>query len=215
MSLSKRFRNIHCGKSIAIVGSGPSAILYSDNHDISIGVNGASKLGPHYNYYMCGDSHSFNRDWFNINCSDVRVIGNVVATMDKIIYPQSVYGNMERFFVRTLDNEKLNKIPDPIEPHFVYKYKMIYNKEISKKQEYLYAGATISGCALQLAYMMGSHDIHLYGCDFTHDNGKYFYETNANGFIRDSQLYEMKKLIDVIKKNGINISIHGDSKLNN
>jgi len=214
MNLSNRFKNIHKGKSIAIIGSGPSAILYDEDQDISIGVNGASRLGPHFTYYMCGDSCSDKRDWFFVNCSDVRIIGNVIATMDEIIFPSEMFPKIDRFSVKVLNNPRLKNVPEPIKPHFVFPYQMIYGKTMSKDQKYLYAGATISGCALQMAHIMGSTDIHLYGCDFTHDQGKYFYNTENHGFVRDSQLKEMKSLINKLKDIGLTITVHGDSKLN-
>ena len=47
-------RGIYKGKSIAVVASGPTARLFSNREDISIAVNGASRIFE-TDYFVCMD----------------------------------------------------------------------------------------------------------------------------------------------------------------
>jgi hypothetical protein len=209
----KTLRNIHAGMTIAIVGSGPTAIDFVENKtDISIGVNGAAKLGKRFNYFMCGDVKSPTYDWFNIDCSDTRVIAKMIASSDKILYPDESYPGITRIAVVTAKQNTI-QLPCPVSPHRTFMYKWYKLDRLKKDMNYLMFGGTISCCAVQLAYVMGASKIVLYGCGFTNIGNHYFYHTRRPGSISESQRITMSTVINEVRKRGVKIEIVGNTTL--
>lgn len=209
----KTLHNIHVGASIAVVGSGPTAINFVESKtDISIGVNGAAKLGKHFNYFMCGDVKSPTYDWFNIDCSNVRVIAKMIASSDKTLYPVDLFPNIARVAVVTAKQNTV-KLPCPVEPHRTFTYKWYKLDRLKKDMNYLMFGGTISCCAVQLAYVMGASRIVLYGCGFTSVGNHYFYHTRRPGSISESQRATMSTVINEVRKRGVKVEIVGNTTL--
>lgn len=202
--------NKHPGSIIDIIGSGPSAVMYNGSVNPSIAVNGASLLGHKYSYFVCGDHNSYKRDWFSIKCSNIRVIARLVALFDYQLYPESI--NMKRFAVPAHEQSKVSDIRNPVKPHKVFSYRKYDAVRLSRCNNFLMYGGTISCCALQLAWIMGARKVRIYGCGFTHTNGHYFYNASSIGSIVRSQIETMQSVIDHLRSE-IDIEIIGDSKL--
>ena len=108
---------------------------------------------------------------------------------------------------------------DPVEPH---DYFMLGGLEgignIHKDQERLHSFATASGAALQLAYVMGASEIHLYGCSMDNPDGKtYVYRVppGEEGGIPNNLRSNLDRAIKRVMEQGVPVFIHGPSKLNN
>jgi hypothetical protein len=210
----KSLYDVHKGAAIAIVGSGPTAVDFTHNKcDISIGVNGAAKLGEKLDYFMCGDSRSSLFDWFRIDCSKIRVIAKITAAQDRILYPDELFPHIVRAAVSTPKQNSI-ELPKPVEPHITFMYRWFKPDRLKKDMNYLMFGGTISCCAVQLAYIMGASKIVLYGCCFNSTGRHYFYNTRRPGSISDNQRVVMNTAIGEIKNRGVEFKIVGDTMLN-
>jgi hypothetical protein len=194
-------RDTHKGSTISVVASGPSAVLYDGQGDVSIGVNGAAMLGPVFDYFLCGDAKSSECDWFHINCSKARVIARLIASKDYQLYPEHIY------------KYRLRSMPPPVSPHKTFKYGYYNREKLALDKPRLLYGGTISCCAIQLAKLMGASRIVLFGCNFSHNSGQYFYKANKIGSVSRSQTYVMQDVINVLRTGGIQIDIVGESLL--
>ena len=203
---------IYKGATVAIVGSGPTAVAFKHSKAVSIGVNGAAKLGKRFDYFMCGDTRSSSYDWFNIDCSRVRVIAKLTAAPDKILYPPALFPDIKRVAAPTAKQNSVI-LPPPAKPHITFMYKWYKPDRLKLDMNYLMFGGTISCCAVQLAYIMGASKIVLYGCGFTNTGKHYFYHTPRPGSISDSQRTVMSTVIKELMKRGIQFEIIGDTTL--
>ncbi len=203
----------HPGARIAVVGSGPSADLYPGNAQISIGVNGAALLGPRYDYFLAGDHNAPAREWFNINCSNIRVIAELIATTDKQLYPDIAFPDLVRMAVPVHKRRDIPEVPRPVSPHITFKYRSFKDVLPASRFNFLMYRGTISCCALQLAWMMGAREVDLYGCNFTHKGGSYFYKSEFKGRVVETQYQVMQAMINQLRDNGLLINIHGSSRL--
>lgn len=204
----------HIGKSVSIVGSGPSADLFNSSTDISIGVNGAAYLGKKFDYFLCGDNNSHRYKWFREKCSDVRVISKLVASLDYQLYPKEFDQVVRRLSVPQHKQKMVKDLLCPVYPHITFEYRWFKPGRLSATQNFLMFGGTISGCAAQLAFLMGCSEIHLYGCNFTHKRQHYFYDNEERpGRVVDSQRDRMDKCLKDIRDLGVKVYMHGPSKL--
>lgn len=206
--------NKHVGSHVAIIGSSPSALLYSGDCDVSIGVNGASLLGYQFDYYVVGDPHAPDREWFTAKCARSRIIANIVATLDRQLYPDYLYPNLDRRAI--FDNTQSHlvaDIPQPVSPHHWFPYAPIEDHLILRLNPFLMYHGTITCSTLQLAWMMGAREIDLFGCAFSADHG-YFYQAKLPGRVGERQVRTMQNCIDVLRSDGVIIRIHGKSVLN-
>jgi hypothetical protein len=95
-------------------------------------------------------------------------------------------------------------LPSPELPHIILKYRSV-NEPLSREQIRLNMEGTSSHMALQVAYIMGAREIHLYGVEFsntpengkTNESGNYFYKPKINelGMTLDTQLQTMDSAI--------------------
>lgn len=119
-----KLRGKHRGDTIAVVASGPStADLFISSPSVTIGVNGAAFLGHKFDYFLCGDKNAHTKDWFTVECSHIRVIANLVASMDRFLYPDDKFPDLERLTVPQHEQRKVRRIPKPVSPHLTYLYK--------------------------------------------------------------------------------------------
>lgn len=198
---------------MAVVGSGPSASSYPGEAQISIGVNGAALLGPKYDYFLAGDHNAPQREWFGVNCSRVRVIAELIATTDKQLYPDHMYPRLRRMAVPVHKRRDIPEVPVPVDPHCTFKYRSFKESLPASRFNYLMYKGTISCCALQLAWMMGAAVVDLYGCNFTHKGGSYFYKSEFKGRVVETQYQVMQSMMNQLRKSGLIINVHGDSRL--
>jgi len=201
----------HVDSTVAVIGSGPSATMYNGQGDISIAVNGAALLGRRFTYYMVGDSLSFSYDWFDIDCSDIRIIARIVAGKDYKLYPADMAVN--RVAVQAHKQHIVSDLPDPVPPHLIYNYAAYDPKGLHKGMNSLMRGGTIACCAVQIAYLMGASKILLFGCPFTHSNGDYFYESSRIGSICMSQRATMDDVLAIIRREEVAVSVYGPTTL--
>ena len=205
-------RDNHTGSRIAVVGSGPTATLYRGACDVSLAINGAALLPHHFSYFICGDPRSPHMNWFYVNCSDVRIVADLVATCDQRLYPHNQYPSINRLAVYQHQKDMLGEIPEPVYPHLIFRFERFSRDQLHKEMNYLMYGGTMSCGALQLAWLMGASAIDIYGCPFTHAGGSYFYQCNNPGAVSQSQLQTMQTVIDIIRET-VEVSIIGESLL--
>lgn len=94
-------------------------------------------------------------------------------------------------------------------PHIILKYRSV-NEVLSREQIRLNVEGTSSHMALQVAYIMGAKEIHLYGIEFSntpesgkiHRGGNYFYRPQADelGMTLETQLQTMDNTIKRINE---------------
>jgi len=114
-----------------------------------------------------------------------------------------------------------HNMPNPKPPHIVLKYRSV-NEPISREQIKINMEGTSSHVALQIAYLMGASEIHLYGVEFSnypkngqlHSSGNYFYQPASGefGMTLDTQLKTMDNTIQEINKLGTPVFSHILSK---
>ena len=211
-----RLRKRHLGDTISIVASGPSASLFKQGAGATIGVNGAAFMDRRFDYFLCGDKNAFAKDWFTKECSYVRVVARLVASMDLILYPEKKYPKLKRMAVPQHEQRKVRHIPNPVSPHLTFLYRWYAEGRLSEEMNFLMFSGTISCCAVQLAYIMGAKEIELYGCNFHHSRrSHYFYDAGRGqvGQVRPSQREVMDKVLREVRDRGVRVSIFGPTRL--
>jgi len=96
------------------------------------------------------------------------------------------------------------------------------NAEVSPAMLELRSGATSSGGALQIAFLMGAREIHLYGVEFTnqgkpYQGSNYFYSDSSSegGHTDDGQRLAMEILLENVQAYGVQVFHYGPTKLRN
>ena len=221
------FRDLYKNSTIAILGSGPSIGLYSEKEDIAISVNGASLLtGKKYNFFLAGDVRAPERKWWLASKgleNVVRVVSSYIAPFDPILYPDEDVRNsiLKKYNSFVELDPYINFVPEhiPERPNAFFRFGGFgkeYVERISRKQDLLYWGGTISSIALQFSIILGGEDIHLYGCGLDNHTGKNYHypvHDNERGGIENEQVEIMQATIDKIRGMKISISIHGESRI--
>jgi hypothetical protein len=224
----QKFRDNYRNARVAILGSGPSINLYKGLEDVSIAVNGASFLDKEYHFFMSGDVKAHDRGWWlasdNKNNHVIRVVSSYVAPFDPVLYPDYNVRNLLeeelRMFINLHKNEKYpyaHYFPSlsPEDPHIFFKFGgkgREFVERISPEQEVIYWGGTIAAIALQFSLIIGSNDIHIYGCGFDNFSGdNYYYSGNQKGSINLEQRNIMQLTVDKVRDLGIKVNIHGES----
>lgn len=180
---------------------------------LSIAVNGALKLQRQFDYFVCGDCCAYRRDWFKLPNSRRRIIARLVASCDEILYPSTDYPELRRRSVPQTKWREVEGLPEPKWPHLLFTYKWFKPNRLSRSMNFLMFGATIAGCAVQLAYLMGATTILLWGCQFDHSAGHYFYKCSKPGMVARGQLETMELLLGEIRAAGIKVGLHKPSRL--
>lgn len=225
-----KFRNIHRGASFAILGSSPTINLYRGDQDISIAVNGSIKCGAvtHADYFMCGDKQSPFRGWFksSLDICDVRIMAPFVAIYDPVVIGDPA--ERERLQSELEGDEIHQREPGGNilfspdfeslrDPHGVFDYAETWQERICPEQKRLCRGGTISGVAAQMALVMGSDELHFYGCSFgTPENGSHYGYDNKGepGEIRKDYPIIMDYILSRIRSEGdVRIISHGFTNL--
>lgn len=221
-----KFRRIHNGAKIAVLGSSPTLGLYKGEEDISIAVNGAVLFldnSSKIDYFMCGDKESYKRRWFlsSKEFDATRIVSSFVLPYDKIIIPnpqerKTLQEKLNKFYEDgghhidfTLDNYILNS------RHGFFYYSRPWNQKISRRQNKLSKSSTIAGVASQMAFIMGASEIHLYGCSFSDVDGKHYcYDPKEDhGEIKWWQPTTMDFTLSQIVRLGTKVYSHGPTNL--
>jgi hypothetical protein len=188
--------------TIAIVGSGPSALKYSHKEDIGIALNGALSLDAQFDYFEAFDIGVFNRSYYYHNIAPVRIIGAGLAAMDTVLYPDKT----ARAVIR--GHTVLKVLDAPVEPHLYFRYEKRSKPIFDRGLQILSASGNIVVCAIETALIMGASELHLYGVGLS--TRKYFYEnaprdrypTRVAGYVNDQ--------LALCESNGVTIRIARD-----
>ncbi len=200
--------------------------MFSPEHfDCSIAVNGGVNLPQRFNYFMASDHLAPNRSWFNRDNAEVRLIAAGIATFDNFLYPAETFS--PKSFTREIlpyQFQRTRDLPQPAYPHQLF-YELPpnrYRNRFPERDQFtgLYAGATISGFAVQIAYLLGAAELHLFGCSFgsvRNDNGvrHYFYSAPRNqcGRILERHRRTMNQYLSILRLNGVEVVAHGPTAL--
>ena len=113
----------------------------------------------------------------------------------------------------------LKRIP-PCNPHMVFNVGL--PQPMTKDMQKLRKGPTSTGCALQVAYLMGASTIHMYGVEMTNQGvpyaeGNYFYAPLPDelGVTSSDQLMSIEGVVQDLHELGIDISHVGHTRIRN
>lgn len=227
-------RNIHNGKVFAILGSGPTLGLWRGKEDISIACNAASLHETPYHYFICSDYRSLRLFWYysSKKHNAIRIIHSNLAIEDHILYPENYIRkdliNQRNFFIsqsKSYRNERIEGcyIPstNPFEPHMWFLKYFLLMQEIPnfncKKYifgNHLFKGGSVSALGIQLAYLMGGREIHIYGC--SQDNEDLFnnyFKNKSSGITGQNEKIGFALLLNSLVEENVKITIHGYIKI--
>ncbi len=222
------FREIHKGKSFAVLGSSPTINLYRGEQDVSIAVNGSVMCDAveRADYFMAGDKDSAKRGWFekSMDFADSRIIATFIAPFDHLVLSDE---EERSELQRLLEDDKVHQrepggnikfspnFRNLVRPHGIFEYADIWEEEICPDQQKLCRGGTISGVACQMALIMGASEVHLYGCSFgTPEQGHYGYNNkNEPGGIRFDHPPTMDYILSRLVEHNVGVYSHGFTKL--
>jgi hypothetical protein len=221
----ERLYDIHRGKTIAVVGSGPTATAFDPrDNDNSIGVNGAAMLayrGIRLDYFLCGSQHSPRQPWFAVDCAATRIICARFALQDRYLYPNELYPDLVRMSYPVGDIDEI-RLPSPAPPHLTYRYTRNPTTAFlagMRPFDKVLIGGTITSVAVQIAYLMGASRIKLYGCSFSKQTSQqpqhYFYRppVNRRGGVDDVQIAAMDRTLAIVRQNGVEVQVVGETTL--
>ena len=228
-----KLKGVGINSTIAIIGSGPNANLFQEKEDISIALNGACQLNKNFTYALVADFNAPKRDWWDhlTKKSDqeiTQLVSSYIAPFNKKLYTdKNIRKYLQNQLEKHIKNHEKEKYPYtgyfpnlyPKNPHLFFKYGGIgldTLTKISRDQEKIYWGGTIAAIGLQVANIMGSKEINIYGCPFYNGTGiNYFYscKSEQSGKINNEQLQIMQFTINHLRKNNTKITIIGESRL--
>lgn len=221
----KDMQGIYDRKSIAILGPGPSAALYKGKEDVTIAVNGGVQLLGDEGYFLSMYKAIQFRSFFRkVSSKIIHILRPHSAIYSKVFYNKS-----DRQHFIQINNEYMEQHPEQTQlfngnrfvskeyefmPHFLDELpghhlhllvrRVQDNIKISRDQSMLTQQGSSSSTAIQLAFIMGAEQIHLYGVGFTYneassdkEKSQYFYTPPASESGGPS-LIKYKKDIDKI-----------------
>ncbi|MCP4182255.1 MAG: hypothetical protein GY761_02925 [Hyphomicrobiales bacterium] len=179
---------------IAVIASGPSALLFQGKEDVAIGVNGAGSLLRADDIFVSMFKGAHLRSWFQeipnscalvlrphsaIHCHRMypdKTLRHALLDFEneyKNSYPEQVKRietarGFETFVSKEFDDARdiLDCIPSPVEPHMIVR--RIHNRKVlATNLEELNPLGTSTGTALQIARLLGAKEIFMYGADFS------------------------------------------------
>lgn len=221
-------RQIHAGKTIAVLGSGPSLSMFQGKEDVSIAVNGAADIKIPYDYFMCEDIRSPERPWFysSKKCGATRIICAYLSPDDEVLYPdKDVRKQMfqERkyvwnqrgtmgyaYYLPTLPPKSPHRwfMPHPLTPDRMF-FPPDYPTSLA-----LVCGGSIACTAIQMAFVMGASRISLYGCSMDNESGDNYF-IKSHGKIGEQPEGNLRNFRIILKflSSMVRIDIYGKSKL--
>ncbi len=195
-----KIRGIYQGKIIAVLGSAPSVRLYTQKEDITLGVNGASRLLNKGDFFVAFDAASHLKPWFyTVGEGVINMVAPHSAIYSDRFYPDAsqrleLITQYETFLEQHKDHVELHRdgirnipfihllndfnsrLPEPQKPHMLLRYarRLRHGAKISLDQQEIITGGTVGCIATQIAFQMGAKEIHLYGIEFSneHDTAK-------------------------------------------
>ena len=166
---------------------------------------------------LCDDYKNKLQSWLSFSEIVSDSLENFGRT-DNLQYPRrSSDGRYYLLPTHPFLEEFERNLPIHESPHVILKYRSV-NEELSREQIRLNVEGTSSHMALQVAYIMGAREIHLYGVEFSntpesgriHGSGNYFYkpELHETGMTLDSQLQTMDNTIRIIIERNVAVYSH-------
>ncbi len=243
----ERMRGLHQGKSFAVIGSGPSALMYAGHEDVGIGVNAAAQLLKGGGYFVSMYKAIQFRSFFEQIPLDL----NWVLRPHSAIYSKAFYSDDVRNQLIQVNCDYMEKHPEQTQvvngfryvskeyeymPEFVdsmpghEKHLLVRHVqddiEISRFQPVLTQQGTSSSTAIQLAFILGAAEIHLYGVEFSHDasflhkenKNQYFYRPapgEAGRPVLEKHKRDIERVISAITGQGCPVYSHGPTRISN
>ena len=173
----EQFRDIAKGKTLALVGSGDSALKYEGKEDISIVLNGGIMLPYEFDYFLGFDGRLPTRDYFYESRSAIRIIGASIAKQDKMLYPdreEIKVGNVPS----AITYDEWLEANEPQEPHAWFYYEKSDRARLSENN-ILYHNGNVAHTGLGFAELLNPDHITIYGIDL--NMRKYFYNDKRLG----------------------------------
>lgn len=225
-------------QTVAIVGSGPTAELFDKEEDIAIAINGAIALDKTFDYFLSSHPTAYRKSWFLMQPCVPRILNSVSAIYSKQMYPDekirktllnkynsSIKETSQRdVLTGEVYNVLFNDLPIPAPPHLFFYFDDIIDDpydRINRLQTKIFSGGTGACAALQVALIMGSPIINIYGCSF--DNGTMHNNEGRNyacppasgefGQTTLSQRYFMERSVEKVRELGTEVNIIGKSTL--
>jgi hypothetical protein len=148
------------GATIALVGSSPSCINYVGKEDYAIALNGGVLVNAPFSHHLMFDRSCPRKDYYYYNPNVIRVIGSIIAPMDK-----ELFENPEARTGGDLRDEWLES-HTVISPHVWWYYKcMTHAPALTRETNYLCHQYTCAHPGLELAWRMGASRINMYGIE--------------------------------------------------
>jgi hypothetical protein len=241
----------HADKTFAVLGSAPSVRNFTRHEEVAIGVNGASRLLKKGDYFLSMYKGAHHRSWFQnrpdgISCilrphsalysnklfADEKLRRTLVSHNEEFMnrHPEQTQyevtaGGVIRYVSKEYEPEPnwLQEFPEPQAPHLVLREvdkAGLLSKDIKK----INPAGTSACTAIQIAFLMGASEIHLYGIEFSNYvdneqfNGKnYFYspDDGEGGRTLVRHVIDTDRIVSIILDYGIPVYSHGPTALRN
>jgi hypothetical protein len=158
-------RNKYQGSVVAILGGGFTILNYTGKEDICIAMNNAIQLDAKIDYFTAFDCKIPTLDYFLYKPKITRLLGGNIAGQCPYTFPKLEDSKRKIVKVRELDEKNCLVIKEkPNLPNDFWLYKTRETPMLSPNMKSLSVCGTILAPALELAFIMGAKEIHIYGC---------------------------------------------------
>lgn len=214
-------------KSVAIIGGGPTADLYSGKEDHAIACNGGCMIDRDYDYFLAADIKAPQREWWNESHGAVtRIIASYLAPFDQQLYPNPadrlrLLSELDKIVEMHWDTENPHLLfqprISPSCPHIIFANGGFDDgSRTLPSSSRLYTGGTVAAMALQAGVIGMAEQINIYGCGFNNDSGENYYYRAAkdeSGMTSLQQRLVMQNNIDKARRMNIDVRVLGESRL--
>lgn len=157
--------------------------------------------------------HTWNR-YLDDHPGEVRTLPNRNVRVDGRVEPLRDLAYNNAFY-----DHLVTLLPD-CDPHVVFNVDL--PRPLSPDMEKLRRGVTSAGCALQVAYLMGAHEICMFGVEMSnigvpYREANYFYaaEPEERGVTTEKARRAIEALIDDLRREGLTIQHCGPTRIRN
>ena len=175
----KQLKSAHYGKSIAVVGSGPSALKFKGEEQISIALNAAVVIDYAWNYFCGFDTTLGQKAWWPETLKTNRIMGYELCGM--------VDRREQDWMFDYTGQRKIPELP--------YDFSELTNV------------GNIAIPAVEAALIMGAHRLVLYGIDL--NQRVYFDNEPASAGYGVTAPRYMQTLLGLAQCDGIDVEVVG------
>jgi hypothetical protein len=203
----QNLKDKHAGKSIAIIGSGPTARMYREKEDIAIALNGSILLDKKIDYFMAFDCSVPNLEYYYHNKNITRLLGANIVSLDRIVYPDLMDRQRKIItgcYVNETNFHLLSNAPKS--PHSYWFFKFRKEPIFDRLMTQLSASGNISFPAVEAAIIMGASRINLYGVDLS-KRGYFYAPVSGNKSYDRKRPIFMNALLSLCLSNNISIGV--------